>query len=309
MNENNQAISSYDYDAWGNPMNSTVSEESAYRYTGREYDDETGLHNFRARLYDSTLMRFYQVDPAEQYSTPYVYCGNNPITLTDPTGRNAEYFPVGDYVSEEDVSSSVGIIVDGFADTLIPIAASDGKLSLANPELTNANIDYLTPDQSLFYDMITNPNFTLRVGITNGLYVTCGFHDERFATNIVKADQYVSNTYNRRTKQQIATGNVHMKSMQVASDFSGEPLDQVFMHFTNECYEYSRAYPNRPWSDDKYLIIHNQILQLQTNTSAHSLKFKRILTYDNGAYLPVVRYRWYDPISGLYSEQIDAKLK
>jgi len=65
MNENNQAISSYDYDALGNPMNSTVSEMSAYRYTGREYDDETGLHDFRARLYDSTLMRFYQVDPAE----------------------------------------------------------------------------------------------------------------------------------------------------------------------------------------------------------------------------------------------------
>ena len=71
MNENNQAISSYDYDAWGNPMNSTVSEESAYRYTGREYDEETGLHKFRARLYDSTLMRFYQVDPAEQFATPY----------------------------------------------------------------------------------------------------------------------------------------------------------------------------------------------------------------------------------------------
>ena len=91
MNENNQAISSYDYDAWGNPMNSTVSEESAYRYTGREYDDETCLHNFRARLYDSTLMRFYQVDPAEQFASPYVYCGNNPINMTDQDGNWAEH--------------------------------------------------------------------------------------------------------------------------------------------------------------------------------------------------------------------------
>ncbi len=89
MNENNQAISSYDYDAWGNPMNSTVSEESAYRFTGREYDEETGLHNFRARLYDSTLMRFYQVDPAEQFASPYVYCGNNPISVYDPNGKEA----------------------------------------------------------------------------------------------------------------------------------------------------------------------------------------------------------------------------
>ena len=104
MNENNQAISSYDYDAWGNPMNSTVSEESAYRYTGREYDEETGLHNFRARLYDSTLMRFYQVDPAEQFASPYVYCGNNPIGLVDPDGRvyqeaaNIAYSYIGNYI-------------------------------------------------------------------------------------------------------------------------------------------------------------------------------------------------------------------
>jgi len=87
MNEINQAISSYDYDGWGNPMNSTVSEESAYRYTGHEYDEETGLHNFRARLYDSTLMRFYQVDPAEQFASPYVYCCNSPIGLVDPDGK------------------------------------------------------------------------------------------------------------------------------------------------------------------------------------------------------------------------------
>lgn len=58
-------------------MNST--EESAYRYTGREYDDETDLHKSCARLYDSTLMRFYQVDPTEQFASPYVYCENNPI--------------------------------------------------------------------------------------------------------------------------------------------------------------------------------------------------------------------------------------
>ena len=90
MNENSQAISSYDYDAWGNPMNSTVSEESAYRYTGREYDDETGLHNFRARLYDSTLIRFYQVDPKEQFASPYVYCGNNPIMQLDFTGKRSD---------------------------------------------------------------------------------------------------------------------------------------------------------------------------------------------------------------------------
>ncbi|MCK9333012.1 MAG: RHS repeat-associated core domain-containing protein [Candidatus Cloacimonetes bacterium] len=69
-------------------MNST--EESAYRYTGREYDDETDLHKSCARLYDSTLMRFYQVDPAEQFASPYVYCGNNPIMQLDFAGKISE---------------------------------------------------------------------------------------------------------------------------------------------------------------------------------------------------------------------------
>ena len=302
MNENNQAISSYDYDAWGNPMNSTVSEESAYRYTGREYDDETGLHNFRARLYDSTLMRFYQVDPAEQFASPYVYCGNNPITLIDPSGRNVEYFPVGDYVSDDDVSRSVNAIVAGYADTFLPITASNGQFSLANPDLTNANLDKLTPDQYLFYQVITNPHFTMRVGITNGLYFTCGFRDERFATTLVKADQYVNNTYNKKTNEQIATGYVHMDSMQAASRLSGQPLDQVFNHFVNESYLYSVSNPNKSWSRSRYLKAHEAALKLQTNQDAHSLKLKEILTYDNGAYLPVVRYWWYDPLSGLYSE-------
>ena len=308
MNENNQAISSYDYDAWGNPMNSTVSEISAYRYTGREYDDETGLQNFRARLYDSTLMRFYQVDPAEQFTSPYVYCGNNPITLIDPDSRNTEYFPEGDYVSEEDVSNSVDAIVKAFADTNIPISASDGKFSLANPELTNANIDYLTPDQSLFYDMMTNPHFTMRVGITNGLVGSIGFQNEPYRITVVKADQYVDNKYNRKTQQQTATGNVHMESMQAASRLSGQPLDQVFMHFTNECYEYSRAYPNRRWSRDEYQNIHNQILTLQTNTSAHRLQYRELYRHIMGT-RPYIIYQWYDPESGTYGDQIRAKLR
>jgi RHS repeat-associated protein len=57
---------------------------------GREYDDETGLHNFRARIYDSVLMRFYQVDPAEQFASPYIYCGDNPIQYVDPDGREIQ---------------------------------------------------------------------------------------------------------------------------------------------------------------------------------------------------------------------------
>ena len=40
-------------------MNSTASKESANRYTDCEYDKDTGINNFRVRLYDSPLKNFY----------------------------------------------------------------------------------------------------------------------------------------------------------------------------------------------------------------------------------------------------------
>lgn len=66
-----------------------ASEESKYRFTGQEYDEETDLHNYKARFYDSMLMRFYTVDPAEEQASPYTYVANNPVMLVDPDGKRA----------------------------------------------------------------------------------------------------------------------------------------------------------------------------------------------------------------------------
>jgi RHS repeat-associated protein len=60
-----------------------------YLYTGQELDSETGLYNYRARLYDCALRRFYSPDPKRQFPSPYIYAGNNPIMMTDPTGMAA----------------------------------------------------------------------------------------------------------------------------------------------------------------------------------------------------------------------------
>jgi RHS repeat-associated protein len=181
MNENNQAISSYDYDAWGNPMNSTVSEESAYRYTGREYDDETGLHNFRARLYDSALMRFFQVDPAEQFASPYGYCGNNPIGLVDPDGNEVEY---------------VGNIKD-LSDYYAPIYGFDTTTDLSTG-IVSWTAGYYTAasaEQQIYKDAVTDPNNLLRIVDNNNFAdispydgktittFTCAFDGSKFDFN------------------------------------------------------------------------------------------------------------------------------
>jgi RHS repeat-associated protein len=59
-----------------------------YRFTGREYDAESGLYYYRARMYAPRLGRFLQTDPIGYADgiNWYAYCGNNPVILLDPWG-------------------------------------------------------------------------------------------------------------------------------------------------------------------------------------------------------------------------------
>ena len=59
-----------------------------YQFTGREAD-ETGLMYYRARYYNPGWGRFVSQDPIGFAGgiNPYVYCGNDPIGATDPSGR------------------------------------------------------------------------------------------------------------------------------------------------------------------------------------------------------------------------------
>jgi RHS repeat-associated protein len=57
-------------------------------FTGREFDEETGLYYYRARMYSSKIGRFLQPDPIGYYDSAnlYQYCGNNPVNFVDPMG-------------------------------------------------------------------------------------------------------------------------------------------------------------------------------------------------------------------------------
>lgn len=65
------------------------SASIAYRFTGQEYDAETGLYYYIARYYDPEVGRFYQIDPMGQYFSPYKYSGNSPVSMVDPDGEFA----------------------------------------------------------------------------------------------------------------------------------------------------------------------------------------------------------------------------
>jgi len=77
------------YDPFGNTISTTgSSNNNQLHYTGREQDTDTGLMNYRARIYDPTTGRFCTEDPKGFAAGVnfFVYAADNPINFNDPYG-------------------------------------------------------------------------------------------------------------------------------------------------------------------------------------------------------------------------------
>ncbi len=105
VNSTGNIIQHYDYSSFGkivsikNAGGADISSSpligTSFSFTGREFDQETGLYFYRARTYDPGIGRFLQVDPDPgKIALPvtlinkYTYVGNSPHFYTDPSGQN-----------------------------------------------------------------------------------------------------------------------------------------------------------------------------------------------------------------------------
>jgi RHS repeat-associated protein len=90
-NTSSTLVSTYAYDTFGNITNSTGTIVNAFRFTGREFDAETGIYFYRARYFDPRSGRFISEDPSgfRGGTNFYLYARNSPITLKDPLGLMA----------------------------------------------------------------------------------------------------------------------------------------------------------------------------------------------------------------------------
>ena len=63
--------------------------DNPYMFTGRRFDEETGIYHYRARQYDPAIGRFLQRDPLGYYDSMnlYEYAVSSPVNYIDPLGN------------------------------------------------------------------------------------------------------------------------------------------------------------------------------------------------------------------------------
>jgi RHS repeat-associated protein len=108
----------YEYDAWGNTINSTGTTPNNYLYRGEQYDSDLGLYYLRARYFNPATGRFLTRDskagnprgPATLHR--YLYADGDPVNGRDPSGhqdlieyRHLEPEPLG---AEAEVAGEEG---------------------------------------------------------------------------------------------------------------------------------------------------------------------------------------------------------
>lgn len=91
--ENGSQVSHYEYTPYGTIAQIEGSDNTRYKFTGKQFFEDIGLYHYGARFYDSELGRFVTADtivqaPYDPQSlNRYTYCRNNPLNYIDPSGH------------------------------------------------------------------------------------------------------------------------------------------------------------------------------------------------------------------------------
>ncbi len=73
-------------DAWGNLLATAGTQDTSYRFTGKETDQDTGLIYFGRRFYDPGIGRWLNRDPSRDGLNWYEYAASNPMARVDAEG-------------------------------------------------------------------------------------------------------------------------------------------------------------------------------------------------------------------------------
>ncbi len=118
-------VETADYKPSGGSRDYSGSVTTQYKYTDQEFDPESGLYNYNARLYDPAIGRFISADSivqspfGPQTLNRYSYVGNNPLNNIDPTGESFLSGLVGAIFSSITAALTGGDVGDAFVQGFI----------------------------------------------------------------------------------------------------------------------------------------------------------------------------------------------
>jgi len=107
-----------------------VGKLNPLRYRGYVYDTETGLYYLQSRYYNPEWGRFITADSISYLGidgtptsyNPFVYCGNNPVMYSDPTGE------IAISITTLIIAGSIASLISGVANAL-SVAGNGGTIS------------------------------------------------------------------------------------------------------------------------------------------------------------------------------------
>ena len=208
LDADGNAVARFEYGPYGETTASgTAAADVRYRYTGHPYDEAQGVYETPARGYDPTLGRFLSVDPQREDASPYVYAGNNPVNLVDPTG---------------DIRVPFFIVPDQLAST--HVSATEAVLELFGRLRTGT--DHSMTQYSEMYDIAGHGNFPgtwydARPVLTDG---------HAGLARSSRAFIFVDQTTTSRDVRKIFDGMIRLKDL--ARTFAGEDHDSLFEDVT-----------------------------------------------------------------------------
>ena len=97
IDDTGETVVEYKYNSWGKILSitgskaGTIGKTNPFRYRGYYYDEETGMYYLKNRYYDPEIRRFISADSYisgfnSTMCNVFCYCGNNPVSNTDPEG-------------------------------------------------------------------------------------------------------------------------------------------------------------------------------------------------------------------------------
>jgi RHS repeat-associated protein len=116
------------------------------QFTGYEKDEESGLSNAGARMYDSKTDIFYSTEPRWQdypWISSYAHSLNNPITYSDPDGRNPRNPSTGKEIS---MNLYCAAVYDDYAGKQITPVPDKSLLKSATPYNYYSQRKFAQPD-------------------------------------------------------------------------------------------------------------------------------------------------------------------